>query len=234
MKESEIGIKVGKVINRFKVAKYFDLTIEDNNLEWMRMEEQIQQEEELDGIYIIKTNEPEESISTEDTVRRYKNLSRIEHIYRTVKGLDILIRPIRHGTKEHVRAHIFLCMLAYNVEQHMRKALAPILFEDEEVDSLRKTRDPVEKAVPSESAKRKKAFRVTSDGFPVHSFRTLLLALGNRARKSLFFERKIVFFCRKNQHILRKSQQCPPSYLVLWWEFSIFPTVCCFHRKTFW
>ena len=182
LKESEIGIKVGKVINRFKVAKHFDLTIEDNKLEWMRLEGKIQQEEELDGIYIIRTSEPEESISAGDTVRQYKNLSRIEHIYRTVKGLDILIRPIRHRTEEHVRAHIFLCMLAYNVEWHMRKALAPLLFEDEEVDSLRKTRDPVAKAEPSESAKRKKATRVTVDGFPVHSFRTLLLALGKRCK----------------------------------------------------
>ena len=182
LKESEIGLKVGRVINRFKVAKHFDLTIEDNKLEWMRLEGKIQQEEELDGIYIIRTSEPEESISAGDTVRQYKNLSRIEHIYRTVKGLDILIRPIRHRTEEHVRAHIFLCMLAYNVEWHMRKALAPLLFEDEEVDSLRKTRDPVAKAEPSESAKRKKATRVTSDGFPVHSFRTLLLALGTRCK----------------------------------------------------
>ena len=182
LKESEIGLKVGRVINRFKVAKHFDLTIEDNNLEWMRLEGKIQQEEELDGIYIIRTSEPEESISAGDTVRQYKNLSRIEHIYRTVKGLDILIRPIRHRTEEHVRAHIFLCMLAYNVEWHMRKALAPLLFEDEEVDSLRKTRDPVAKAEPSESAKRKKATRVTVDGFPVHSFRTLLLALGKRCK----------------------------------------------------
>jgi len=182
LKESEIGLKVGRVINRFKVAKHFDLTIEDNKLEWMRLEGKIQQEEELDGIYIIRTSEPEESISAEDTVRQYKNLSRIEHIYRTVKGLDILIRPIRHRTEEHVRAHIFLCMLAYIVEWHMHKALAPILFEDEEVDSLRKTRDPVAKAEPSESAKRKKAIRVTSDGFPVHSFRTLLLALGKRCK----------------------------------------------------
>jgi transposase len=182
LKESEIGLKVGRVINRFKVAKHFDLTIEDNNLEWMRLEGKIQQEEELDGIYIIRTSEPEESISAGDTVRQYKNLSRIEHIYRTVKGLDILIRPIRHRTEEHVRAHIFLCMLAYNVEWHMRKALAPLLFEDEEVDSLRKARDPVAKAEPSESAKRKKATRVTVDGFPVHSFRTLLLALGKRCK----------------------------------------------------
>jgi len=115
-------------------------------------------------------------------VRQYKNLSRIEHIYRTVKGLDILIRPIRHRTGEHVSSHIFLCMLAYNVEWYMRKALTPLLFEDEEADSLRKIRDPVAKVEPSESAKRKKAARVTSDGFPVHSFRTLLLALGKRCK----------------------------------------------------
>ena len=182
LEKAEIGVKVGKVLNKWKVGKHFDLTIEDNKLEWMRREEQIRQEQELDGIYIVRTSETQESISTEDTVRKYKNLSRIEQIYRTVKGIDILIRPIRHRTEKHVRAHISLCMLCYYVEWHMRKALAPILFEDEEVDSLRESRDPVAKAEPSESAKRKKTKLVTPDGFPVHSFRTLLNALGTRCK----------------------------------------------------
>ena len=182
LKKAEIGVKVGKVLNKYKVGRHFELSIEDNKLEWLWREEQIRQEEELDGIYIVRTSETKESISTEDTVRKYKNLSRIEQIYRTVKGLDILIRPIRHRTERHVRAHISLCMLSYYVEWHMRKALAPILFEDEEVDSLRESRDPVAKAEPSESAKRKKTKLVTPDGFAVHSFRTLLNALGTRCK----------------------------------------------------
>ena len=182
LNKAEIGVKVGKVIGRFKMGKHFELTIEDNKLEWVRKEEQIRQEEELDGIYIIRTSEAKECLSAEDTVRQYKNLSQVERIYRTCKGVDILIRPIRHRTEDHVRAHIFLCMLAYYVEWHMRKALAPILFQDEELDSLRKTRDPVAKAEPSASAKQKKAKRITADGLPVHSFQTLLKALGTRCK----------------------------------------------------
>ncbi|MBA7647526.1 IS1634 family transposase ISMyca1 [subsurface metagenome] len=182
LKKDEIGLKVGKVINKFKMAKHFDVTIEDSSLEWQRREEKIRQEEMLDGIYIIRTSEPQESISAEQTVKQYKNLSLVEWIYRTVKGLDILIRPIRHRAANRVRAHIFFCMLAYYVVWHMRKALAPLLFEDEELDMQRKTRDPVAKAEPSESAKRKKVTLTTSEGFKVHSFTTLLKALGKRCK----------------------------------------------------
>ena len=178
----EIGVKVGKVLNQFKMGKHFELNIEDNKLDWIRKEEQIQREEELDGIYIVRTSEPKGSISAGEAVRQYKNLSRVEQIYRTCKGLDILIRPIRHRTADHVRAHIFLCMLAYYVEWHMRKVLAPILFQDEELDVLRQTRDPVAKAEPSDSAKRKKTELVTPEGLPIHSFETLLAALGTRCR----------------------------------------------------
>lgn len=178
----EIGVKVGKVLNQFKMGKHFELNIEDNKLDWIRKEEQIQREEELDGIYIVRTSEPKGSISAGEAVRQYKNLSRVEQIYRTCKGLDILLRPIRFRTADHVRAHIFLCMLAYYVEWHMRKVLAPILFRDEELDVLRQTRDPVAKAEPSDSAKRKKTELVTPEGLPIHSFETLLAALGTRCR----------------------------------------------------
>jgi transposase len=182
LKKDEIGVKVGKVLNKSKMGKHFDLTIEDSKLEWQRRDEQIRREEMLDGIYIIRTSEPKESISAERTVKQYKNLSLIEWIYRTVKGVAILIRPIRHRAVNRVRAHIFLCMLCYYVVWHMRKALAPLLFEDEELELLRKTRDPVAKAEPSESAKTKKMRLITSDGFSVHSFTTLLKALGKRCK----------------------------------------------------
>jgi len=182
LKKDEIGLKVGKVLNKFKMGKHFDVTIEDSSLEWQRRAEKIRQEEMLDGIYIIRTSEPKESISAKQTVKQYKNLSLIEWIYRTVKGLAILIRPIRHRAANRVRAHIFLCMLTYYVVWHMRKALAPLLFEDEELDLLRKVRDPVAKAEPSESAKKKKKTLTTTEGFPVHSFATLLKALGKRCK----------------------------------------------------
>jgi len=180
--ESEIGMKVGRVINRFKMAKHFSLTIEDNRFEWARNEEAIAAEAALDGIYVIRTSEPAERLSAEDTVRSYKNLSHVERAFRTLKGIDLRVRPIRHRTEDHVRAHIFLCLLAYYVEWHMRKAWAPLLFDDEELDADRKTRDPVAPAKPSRSAKKKKTSRRTDDGLPIHSFQTLLAELGTRCR----------------------------------------------------
>jgi transposase len=182
LKKQEIGLKVGRVLNKFKMAKHFDVTIEDSTLEWQRRREQIRREEMLDGIYIIRTSEPKEAIFAEQTVKQYKNLTLVEWIYRTVKGLAILIRPIRHREANRVRAHIFLCMLAYYVVWHMRKALTPFLFEDEELDLLRETRDPVAKAEPSQSAKKKKRTLTTSDGFTVHSLATLLNALAKRCK----------------------------------------------------
>ncbi len=180
--KEQIGLKVGRVVNKFKMAKHFEITIEEGCFAWSRREQQIKQEEQLDGIYIVRTSEPAEAIGASEAVRQYKNLSRVERIYRTVKGLSILIRPVRHRSEARVRAHIFLCMLAYYVEWHMRKRLAPLLFDDEELDRLRSERDPVAKAEPSESAKRKKRKLRTEDGFPVHSFATLLNELATLSK----------------------------------------------------
>ena len=182
LREAEIALKVGKVLNRFKVAKHFSLTIADGVFGWARREESIRREGELDGIYVVRTSEPSPQCSAEDTVRRYKSLAQVERAFRCLKGLDLRIRPIRHRTADHVRAHIFLCLLAYYVEWHMRKALAPLLFDDEELDGDRTRRDPVAPAQASLSAKKKKVQRRTPDGFEVHSFRTLLQVLGTRCR----------------------------------------------------
>jgi len=179
---SEIGLKVGKVINRYKVGKHYKLTIKDNLFKFERDQDAIERETRLDGIYIIRTSEKRKHLSKEDTVRTYKSLSQVEQAFRCLKGLDLRVRPIRHRTVDHVRAHIFLCTLAYYVEWHMRKALAPVLFQDEELDTARWTRDPVAKAEPSQSAKRKKATRMTPDGWPVQSFQTLIKNLGTRCR----------------------------------------------------
>ncbi len=178
----EIGVKVGRAINRFKVAKHFDLTIEDNRFEWARKEDHIAREAALDGIYVIRTSEPTERLSAADVVRSYKGLAQVEQAFRTLKGIDLRVRPIYLRVPDHVRAHIFLCLLAYYVEYHMRKALAPLLFDDEELDEDRKTRDPVAPARPSKSAQRKKTIQRTADGLPVHSFHTLLQALATRSR----------------------------------------------------
>ena len=180
--KAEIGKKVGKVINRYKVGKHFALEIYDGAFSFSRKEETIRRESELDGIYVIRTSEPAERICAEDTVRSYKRLEQVESAIRCMKGVDILVRPIHHRTKDHVRAHIFLCMLAYYVEFHMRKALAPLLFDDEELDERRKKRDPVKPAKPSGSAKRKKTTRLTPDGLEIHSFQTLLAELATRSR----------------------------------------------------
>jgi len=180
--KDEIGKKVGKVIDRFKVGKHFTVTIEEDRFPFVRNEEKIGREEALDGIYVIRTSEPAERLSAEDAVRSYKNLTQVERAFRSLKGIDLLVRPIWHHTEDHVRAHIFLCMLAYYVEWHMRKALAPLLFDDEELDGNRKRRDPVKPAQSSESAKKKKALRLTSEGLVVQSFDTLLMELGTRCR----------------------------------------------------
>jgi transposase len=180
--KDEIGKRVGKVINRFKVGKHFDLTIGEGTFSFARNEAQIQREEALDGIYVIRTSESAERLSAEDTVRSYKNLAQVERAFRSFKGIDLLIRPIWHHTEDHVRAHIFICMLAYYVEWHMRKALSPILFDDEELDGNRKKRDPVKPAQVSVSAKKKKTHRLTPEGLVVQSFDTMLKELGTRCR----------------------------------------------------
>jgi len=181
--EAQIAIKVGKVLGRYKMGKHYTHTIGAGFFQWKRQEDSIKQEASLDGIYVIRTSETKERLSTEDTVRSYKALSQVERAFRCLKGVfDLLIRPIRHRTATRVPAHIFLCLLAYYVEWHMRKVLAPLLFEDEELPEERKRRDPILPAKPSDSAKQKKSSRLTADGFPVHSFETLMSELAARSR----------------------------------------------------
>lgn len=182
--KAEIGLRVGRVLHRFKVGKHFKLKIEDGLFEWSRREQSIQAEQTLDGIYVIRTSEPRERLSPQDAVRNYKSLAKVERAFRTLKGLEILVRPIRHRIDPRVRAHVFVCLLAYYVEWHMRKALAPLLFDDEESEKNRKTRDPVTPARPSRSARRKKTTRLTPEGLQVQSFPTLLVNLATRCRNT--------------------------------------------------
>jgi transposase len=177
-----IGVRAGKIINHYKVAKHFTLTIRDGFLGWARNEEAIQKEELLDGIYVIRTSEPVERLAAADLVRSYKRLALVEQAFRCLKGIDLLIRPIHHRTAERVRAHILLCQLAYYAEWHLRQVWAPLLFEDEELAEDRRRRDPVAPAPVSASARRKKKTRETPGGLPVQSFRTLLAHLGTRCR----------------------------------------------------
>jgi transposase len=179
---AEIGQKVGRVLHRYKMGKHFEREIAAGVFRYRRKPESIQREAALDGLYVVRTSEPAERLSADDAVRSYKNLAQVERIFRGLKGLELLIRPIRHREARRVRAHIFLCVLAYYVEWHMRQALAPLLFEDEQLSSDRRQRHPVAKATPSISAERKKVERTTAEGFPVHSFLTLLAALATRSR----------------------------------------------------
>src|SRR5271157_5057390 len=166
---AEIGLKVGKVLGRYKVGKHFDCQIGEGSFQWSRRQDCIEQEAQLDGIYVLRTSEPVQRLSAEDTVRSYKRLAEVERAFRCLKGIDLLVRPIRHRTEQRVPAHIFLCLLAYYVEWHLRQAWAPLLFEDEERREERKRRDPILPAEPTASAKAKKSSHQTADGLPVQS-----------------------------------------------------------------
>jgi transposase len=172
--DAQIGVKVGKLIGRHKMGKHFVIDIRDGKLEWSLNEESIKREAELDGIYVVRTSESQERFATADVVRKYKELSVVEQAFRCLKGPDLGIRPIRHWTADHVRAHVFICMLAYYVYWHMKTALAPLLFVDDDLSDDRKQRHPIKPAESSEKAKRKKSELVGPDGFEIHSFASLI------------------------------------------------------------
>lgn len=179
---TEIAEKVGRVKNRFQVAKHFRTEIADGVFRYERRSDAITREAQLDGFYILRTSEGADRLETAEVVRRYKDLTRVERAFRSLKTVDLEIRPIRHRVQGRVRAHLFLCLLAYYVHWHLRQALAPLLFDDQELEAERARRDPVLAAQPSESAKRKKSKRLTEEGLPLHSLETLMAAMGTRAR----------------------------------------------------
>ena len=178
----EIALKAGKVIGRHKMKKHYELLIADGSFTWSRNEAGIEREEQLDGIYVIRTSEGAKDLAAAECVRTYKSLAVVERAFRCLKGLDLLIRPIRHRVEPRVRAHVLLCMLAYYVEWHMRKALKPLLYEDEELEQRRKTRHPVKPAEASDSAQAKKKTHVTEAGGVAHDWKSLLAHLGTRSR----------------------------------------------------
>ena len=173
-----IGIRVGKVIDRYKVAKHFDPQITEDSFTFARLQDQIAAEEQLDGIYIIRSNVEPERLDADHTVRAYKSLSRVERAFRCLKSVDLKVRPIHHHRADRVRAHILLCMLAYYVEWHMRKELAPLLFDDHDPEAAERLRaSVVQPAQRSPAARNKAARKRTHDDLPVHSFRSLLSEL---------------------------------------------------------
>jgi hypothetical protein len=138
--KDRIASRVGRVLNHFKVAKYFGMEITDQSFRFWRNQARITQDATIDGFYVIRTSAPQESLSSQAAVRMYKGLSQVEHAFRSLKSVDLKVRPIRHRLVQRVKAHVFLCMPAYYVEWHMRRALAPILFDDEHKDILKPTR----------------------------------------------------------------------------------------------
>ena len=179
----KIGVRVGKVVDRHKMAKHFELTIDENAFSFVRRHEHIAAEAALDGIYIIRTSVSAAQMDAPQCVRNYKSLSNVERAFRSLKTIDLKVRPIHHRTAERVRAHIFLCMLAYYVEWHMREAWRELMFADEDQEAKQK-RDPVAPAVRSAAAQRKAHTRILADGSPAHSFRTLIEDLATIVRNT--------------------------------------------------
>jgi hypothetical protein len=176
--QDRIGLRVGKVLNRFKVGKHFILTITEESFSYQRDAVRIAEEAALDGIYVIRTSVSKEELDTEEIVRAYKDLTGVERAFRSYKTVDLKVRPIYHYLANRVRAHVFLCMLAYYIEWHMRKALAPLLFDDHDKASGQALRGSVvAPAEPSPKAQRKAQTKRTEEGLPVHSFQTLLADL---------------------------------------------------------
>ncbi|WP_430014653.1 IS1634 family transposase [Microcystis ichthyoblabe FBCC-A1114] len=173
--QDKIALRVGKILNQFKVNKYYNLEITEEGFSYQRKLELIAQETALDGVYVLRTSLESTLMDAATTVKAYKSLSQVEEAFRCYKSIDLKVRPIYHYKGDRVKAHIFLCMLAYYVEWHLKQCLAPLLFEDEEIDdgSLN-----VIKASRSESAQSKERKKRNQEDFPVHSFRTLLEDLG--------------------------------------------------------
>ena len=181
--QDKIGLCVGKVINQYKVAKHFELAIGEATFTFTRKLGEIAAEAALDGIYIIRTSVSAAQMAAPDCVRNYKALANVERAFRSLKTIDLKVRPIHHRTANRVRAHIFLCMLAYYVEWHMREAWRELMFADPD-QSAKATRDPVAPAQRSKAALAKVARRTLDDGTPVHSFATLLEELSTIVRNT--------------------------------------------------
>jgi transposase len=179
--KDKIGVRVGKIINQYKVAKHFDLSIEDDAFTFQRKRESIDAEAALDGVYIIRTSLPAEQMEAADCVRNYKSLANVERAFRSLKTVDLKVRPIYHRLENRVRAHIFLCMLAYYVEWHLREAWRELMFADTDQDAKR-TRDPVAPAKRSKAALAKCASKHLADQTPVHCFHTILAELATIVR----------------------------------------------------
>jgi len=181
-----IGIRVGKLIGRYKMGKQYKITITDTGFAYERRQDSIDAEAMLDGIYVIRTSVAEKELGASDAVRAYKSLSQVERAFRSYKSVDLKVRPIYHFLADRVKAQVFLCVLAYYVEWHMRISLAPLLFDDQDKEAAQAMRSSiVAPAQRSSSAKAKDQTKRTQDDLPVHSFQTLLADLGTIVRNTI-------------------------------------------------
>ncbi len=178
-----IGVRVGRVLNKYKVGKHFALEITEQRFDFHLLQEQIDAEAALDGIYVIRTCVPKKQMSAADAVRSYKSLANVERAFRSLKTVDLKVRPIHHRLETRVRAHIFLCMLAYYIEWHLREAWRALLFADED-QTAKADRDPVAPAERSAAAVQKALTHTLADGTAAHSFRTLLEELATLVRNT--------------------------------------------------
>jgi transposase len=183
--QDAIGVRVGKVVNKYKVGKHFRLDIRDDGFDYAVDEAKVTAEAALDGLYVVRTSLAVDRADAADTVRTYKSLALAERAFRSFKAIDLQVRPIHHRLEDRVRAHIFLCMLAYYVQWHLQEALRPLTFADEEIWDDRRTRDPVAPAERTDSAKRKVGSKRLDDGTPVHSFRAILKDLETIVRNTV-------------------------------------------------
>src|SRR5947209_3713343 len=183
---AEIALAVGAVVDTYNMAKHFDLSITDAAFSFARKTAEIQAEAASDGLYVVRTSLPAEALDDAATVRSYKSLARVERAFRCIKTVDLQVRPVHHWLADRVRAHVFLCMLAYYVEWHMRQCLAPMLFDDTDKNAAEALRTSVvAQAQRSPVAVTKQTTGLTEDGLPVHSFRTLLADLATLARNTI-------------------------------------------------
>jgi transposase len=181
--KTAIALKVGAVVNKHKMAKHFETTIEDDRFEFRRKEKAVAEEAALDGIYVVRTSLPAAALDDAGTVAAYKRLGGVERAFRSLKTVDLEVRPIFHWASPRVKAHVLLCMLAYYVEHHMRERLAPLLYDDDDREAAARLRNSVvAKAQRSPAALRKETTGLTEDGLPVHSFQSLLADLATYSR----------------------------------------------------
>lgn len=181
-----IGLRVGKVIDKHKMSKHFELSITESSFTYARNEEKIREEASLDGIYVVRTSVDKKQMDSEDVVGTYKSLARVERAFRCIKTVDLSLRPIYHRNEDRIRSHVFICMLAYYVEWHMRQQLRPLLFAEEDHKSAAQARDSiVAPAQRSKAAKRKDSNRRTDDDYPVQSFHDIMADLGTLCRNRI-------------------------------------------------